>query len=216
MECTNIKTQLTAYLAHELPIDERSLVRQHLDQCQECRDELVALTKLDQLLDLQPVLVPPVDLNASIMTAIAQTEVAKAKDLSARQVLVWGTGLAAGFCLVLLPLLVWWWQARTGLTPLESLSAWRGAQASQFAGAMDLWPWVLAARHRLLGVPGRASTWFQSQVGSLTAFYGRYVLQITLAAVGTIIVAVFSWKALSRWTERLDEGMGIMRRSRSN
>ncbi len=216
MECEHLRSRLGSYLAHELPLDERSLVRQHLDQCTRCQDELATLEKLDQLLDLQPVLVPPVELSASIMAVIAQPEVEKAKDLTVRQVLVWGTTLTAGLLLVLLPLAAWWWQARTGLTLVESLTIWRGASASGVAGAKGLWSWLLVVREWLLSSPQLLANWLQGRGGIWADFYGRHVLQIGLAAVVTVITAVASLLMLKRWTDRWDEGMEMVRRSRSN
>lgn len=215
MECSNITPRMMAYLAHELPLDERSLIRQHLEKCQVCQTELATLAELDHLLDLQPVFVPPIELGELILTAISQSRVDKARDLSARQLLTWGMATLAGFSAILIPLFAWWWQVRTGMSLLESTLTWRSG-SSGLAYTMSLWSSVVLARQWLFALPRLVSAWFGDQAATLTAFYGKYLLQIGLAALGTTIIMALSLRTLTRWAERWSESAGIMRRSRSN
>jgi anti-sigma factor RsiW len=57
MDCSNIRSKLSAYVDGELSPETKSLVAQHLQSCAGCRDELSRLqsvdTELDRLADVE-------------------------------------------------------------------------------------------------------------------------------------------------------------------
>ncbi len=57
-ECTEFKEQLVAYLDGELSPDAEELVKQHLEQCAECRREAELLAALGQSLEALPRIEP--------------------------------------------------------------------------------------------------------------------------------------------------------------
>jgi len=60
MECSRIKKKLSAYLDGEMPEQERKIISEHLQQCDECRAELSALSAVgDALNTIEGMEVPP-------------------------------------------------------------------------------------------------------------------------------------------------------------
>ena len=60
MKCSRIKKKLSAYLDGEMPEQERIVISEHLQRCEECKAELAGLMKVaDSLNILDGVDVPP-------------------------------------------------------------------------------------------------------------------------------------------------------------
>jgi len=53
-DCEEIRKKLSAFIDHELPHLERSLIEKHLQQCLSCRQEEISLRKINDLLDSIP------------------------------------------------------------------------------------------------------------------------------------------------------------------
>ncbi|MGB8324163.1 MAG: hypothetical protein WCE52_14490 [Candidatus Acidiferrum sp.] len=78
MKCDKVQSRLAGYLDDALAsaprLEERSDIRQHLDACMECREELQRYRKLSVLLSRMPRAVPPADLAVKIKVAAAQAQ----------------------------------------------------------------------------------------------------------------------------------------------
>src|SRR5580704_1502993 len=78
MKCDKVQSRLAWYLDDALTsaprLEERSAIRQHLDACMECREELQRYRKLSVLLSRMPRAVPPADLSVKIRVAAAQAQ----------------------------------------------------------------------------------------------------------------------------------------------
>jgi hypothetical protein len=78
MSCKTVQTRLAGYLddaVENAPGPEmRREVRQHLDRCENCREELQRYRRLSLLLSRMPRAVPPADLAVRIKVAAAQAE----------------------------------------------------------------------------------------------------------------------------------------------
>ena len=78
MKCDKVQNRLAGYLDDALAsaprLEERSAIRQHLDACMECREELQRYRKLSVLLSRMPRAVPPADLAVKIKVAAAQAQ----------------------------------------------------------------------------------------------------------------------------------------------
>jgi len=76
MKCATVQSNLAGYLDDGLgsnaSLSERVSIRQHLDACALCREELQRYRKLSLLLSRAPRVVPPVDLAIRIKVAAAQ------------------------------------------------------------------------------------------------------------------------------------------------
>jgi hypothetical protein len=81
MKCHTVRTRLAGYLDDAIsgpaPADERVHVREHLESCASCREELQRFRKLAVLLSRLPRRVPPADLAVRIRVAAAQSTVAQ-------------------------------------------------------------------------------------------------------------------------------------------
>lgn len=68
----NPHTDLGAYVLGDLEPDEVALFESHLATCAHCRDEMVSLRRVNELLDQAgpPVEAPPVDLGARVLAAV--------------------------------------------------------------------------------------------------------------------------------------------------
>jgi hypothetical protein len=78
MKCQKVQTRLAGYLDDALvgaPVpQERRAIGQHLEMCEECREELQRYRKLSVLLSRVPRAVPPADLAVRIKVAAAQAQ----------------------------------------------------------------------------------------------------------------------------------------------
>src|SRR5271170_3392710 len=76
MKCTTVRTKLTGYLDDAITgaaqVHERVHVREHLESCASCREELQRFRKLSVLLSRVPRSLPPADLAVRIRVAAAQ------------------------------------------------------------------------------------------------------------------------------------------------
>jgi Putative zinc-finger len=83
MKCATVRTKLAGYLDDALAnTNGRVLIRQHLEGCAGCREELERYRKLAVLLSRAPRYVPPADLAVRIRVAAAQS--AETQDISSR------------------------------------------------------------------------------------------------------------------------------------
>lgn len=78
MKCSTVQTNLAGYLdcgvANAVRAQERVAMREHLDGCAPCRDELERFRKLAVLLSRVPKAQPPADLAVRIKVAAAQAQ----------------------------------------------------------------------------------------------------------------------------------------------
>jgi anti-sigma factor RsiW len=78
MKCTRVRKNLAGYLDDALigggRVKERAAIREHLEQCGGCREELQRFRKLAVLLSRVPKNVPPADLAVRIKVAAAQAQ----------------------------------------------------------------------------------------------------------------------------------------------
>ncbi len=78
MKCTTVRKNLAGYLDDALigeeRVRERAAIREHLDACSACREELQRFRKLAVLLSRVPKNVPPADLAVRIKVAAAQEQ----------------------------------------------------------------------------------------------------------------------------------------------
>ena len=86
MKCNTVRTKLAAYLDDAVTgaalVQERAHIREHLDACGYCREELQRYRKLSMLLSRVPRNLPPADLAVRIRVAAAQA--APTQDLPSR------------------------------------------------------------------------------------------------------------------------------------
>src|ERR1700732_2263131 len=77
MKCPTVRTKLPGYLDDAINgtarVDERVHVREHLESCAACREELQRFRKLAVLLSRMPRSLPPADLAVRIRVAAAQS-----------------------------------------------------------------------------------------------------------------------------------------------
>ncbi len=78
MKCNTVRTKLAGYLDDAMTggarVEERVLIRQHLEGCGVCRGELEKFRKLSVMLSRVPKNVPPADLAGRIRVAAAQAQ----------------------------------------------------------------------------------------------------------------------------------------------
>jgi hypothetical protein len=78
MKCEKVQSKLAGYLDDALVSaprpEERHSIREHLEGCTDCREELQRYRKLSVLLSRMPRAVPPVDLAVKIKVAAAQEQ----------------------------------------------------------------------------------------------------------------------------------------------
>lgn len=67
----HIEERLTAYLADELPLDEKDFIESHLEVCLQCQAELDLLRELDTMLDGLPLEQPSADFADKVMLNIS-------------------------------------------------------------------------------------------------------------------------------------------------
>jgi hypothetical protein len=78
MKCNEVRSMLSAYHDGELPVDRRTAVADHLEQCRRCQPQLAAVQRLSQLVRSAEVGEPPPDLWAGIEAKLnAQTAPAR-------------------------------------------------------------------------------------------------------------------------------------------
>jgi hypothetical protein len=86
MKCNTVRTKLAGYLDDAVtgaaPVEERVHIREHLESCDFCREELQRYRKLSMLLSRVPRNLPPADLAVRIRVAAAQA--APTQDLPSR------------------------------------------------------------------------------------------------------------------------------------
>jgi len=86
MKCNNVRTKLAGYLDDAVTgaalVKERAHIREHLEACGFCREELQRYRKLSVLLSRVPKNVPPADLAVRIRVAAAQA--VPTQDLTSR------------------------------------------------------------------------------------------------------------------------------------
>jgi len=86
MKCNTVRTKLAGYLDDAVtgaaPVEERAHIREHLEACGYCREELQRYRKLSVLLSRVPRNLPPADLAVRIRVAAAQA--LPAQNLSSR------------------------------------------------------------------------------------------------------------------------------------
>src|SRR5713226_10362755 len=77
MKCNTVRNKLAGYLDDAVtgaaPVEERAHIREHLDSCAQCREELQRYRKLSMLLARVPRNLPPPDLAVRIRVAAAQS-----------------------------------------------------------------------------------------------------------------------------------------------
>jgi hypothetical protein len=77
MKCNTVRTKLAGYLDDAVTsadlVQERAHIREHLDSCASCREELQRYRKLSVLLSRVPRNLPPADLAVRIRVAAAQS-----------------------------------------------------------------------------------------------------------------------------------------------
>src|SRR5260370_13351925 len=78
MKCNTVRTNLAGYLDDAITggarVEERAQIRQHLEACNVCREELESFRKLNVLLSRVPKNLPPADLAIRIKVAAAQAQ----------------------------------------------------------------------------------------------------------------------------------------------
>ncbi len=78
MKCTRVRENLAGYLDDAMTgagrVRERAAIREHLEGCSACREELQRFRKLSVLLSRVPKNVPPADLAVRIKVAAAQAQ----------------------------------------------------------------------------------------------------------------------------------------------
>jgi Putative zinc-finger len=78
MSCQSVRTRLAGYLDDALVNspgpDERRSIGQHLELCEDCREELQRYRRLSVLLSRMPRAVPPANLSVRIKVAAAQAQ----------------------------------------------------------------------------------------------------------------------------------------------
>src|SRR2546430_13951221 len=78
MKCNTVRTTLAGYLDDAITgaarVEERVQIRQHLEGCCVCREELERFRKLAVMLSRVPKNVPPADLAVRIKVAAAQAQ----------------------------------------------------------------------------------------------------------------------------------------------
>src|SRR5260370_9048574 len=78
MKCNTVRTKLAGYLDDAITggarVDERVQIRQHLEGCAVCREELERFRKLAVMLSRMPRNIPPADLAVRIKGAAAQAQ----------------------------------------------------------------------------------------------------------------------------------------------
>lgn len=81
MKCTTVRKNLAGYLDDALigeeRVSKRAAIREHLELCSGCREELQRFRKLGVLLSRMPKNVPPADLAIRIKVAAAQAQQSK-------------------------------------------------------------------------------------------------------------------------------------------
>jgi hypothetical protein len=77
MKCNTVRNKLAGYLDDAVtgaaPVQERVQIREHLEGCDSCREELQRYRKLSMLLSRMPRNLPPADLAVRIRVAAAQS-----------------------------------------------------------------------------------------------------------------------------------------------
>src|SRR6266446_8946969 len=77
MKCNTVHTKLAGYLDDAVtgaaPVEQRAHIREHLEACEYCREELQRYRKLSMLLSRVPRNLPPADLAVRIRVAAAQS-----------------------------------------------------------------------------------------------------------------------------------------------
>jgi hypothetical protein len=77
MKCNTVRNKLAGYMDDAVtgaaPVEERVHIREHLDSCAQCREELQRYRKLSMLLSRVPRNLPPADLAVRIRVAAAQS-----------------------------------------------------------------------------------------------------------------------------------------------
>jgi hypothetical protein len=77
MKCNTVRNKLAGYLDNAVtgaaPVQERVQIREHLEGCDSCREELQRYRKLSMLLSRVPRNLPPADLAVRIRVAAAQS-----------------------------------------------------------------------------------------------------------------------------------------------
>ena len=78
MKCNTVRTNLAGYLDDAITggarVEERAQIRQHLEACTVCREELERFRKLSVMLSRVPKSLPPADLAIRIKVAAAQAQ----------------------------------------------------------------------------------------------------------------------------------------------
>ncbi len=78
MKCNTVRTNLAGYLDDAITggacVEERAQIRQHLEACNVCREELERFRKLSVMLSRVPKSLPPADLAIRIKVAAAQAQ----------------------------------------------------------------------------------------------------------------------------------------------
>ena len=78
MKCNTVRTNLAGYLDDAITggarVEERAQIRQHLEACNLCREELERFRKLSVMLSRVPKNLPPADLAIRIKVAAAQAQ----------------------------------------------------------------------------------------------------------------------------------------------
>ena len=78
MKCNTVRTNLAGYLDDAITggarLEERAQIRQHLEACNVCREELERFRKMSVMLSRVPKNLPPADLAVRIKVAAAQAQ----------------------------------------------------------------------------------------------------------------------------------------------
>jgi anti-sigma factor RsiW len=103
MNCTKIQTLLSAYADRELTGVEMFLIRQHVHDCDACREEEAEVRRMKSILSSIEVTEPSSDFEARLVCAVMGTKVepAEAKRLrSAASFALTSLAAAAAICIV--------------------------------------------------------------------------------------------------------------------
>jgi hypothetical protein len=74
MECKDLRRKLSAYMDHELPVEEMRLIETHLSECTGCAKELQLLTEQNAYLQKAEQLAVPADFKARFWQKVRTLE----------------------------------------------------------------------------------------------------------------------------------------------
>ncbi|MBX3112215.1 MAG: zf-HC2 domain-containing protein [Fimbriimonadaceae bacterium] len=100
MNCTRVRSLLSAFLDRELGGDQMIEVQQHLRSCTPCSDELESLRRIKQALSASPVVEPSEDLVRRTHAAVFSTRQKRAAKSPVPGLVAMASALVAAFLAV--------------------------------------------------------------------------------------------------------------------